>query len=71
MDYTVRKSYGVAVEFIGNAMNVLKWGAELWKDAGREERGPVFAPTYITGVHALYLEALLPASVLRFDVQVE
>ena len=53
---TVTKEYNVAVEYIGRALQLLKWGHETWKDASLEDKGVIFIDTFIQGVHALYID---------------
>ncbi|KAH8086672.1 hypothetical protein BXZ70DRAFT_899907, partial [Cristinia sonorae] len=62
MDQMIRRRYDVSVEFIGRALEFLKWGAETWKDSSTSDRGIVFSPSFIVGVHALYLDAYLNAT---------
>ena len=62
MDFTIKRRYDVGVEFIGRALEVLRWGLETWKDVPLQDRGAVFSESFIRGVHALYLDAYLPVS---------
>lgn len=57
MRSVITKEQTVAVEFIGRALQVLKWGHEMWRDASLEDKGVIFIDSFVQGVHALYIEA--------------
>ena len=48
-----------ALEFYNSAMEILKWGAERWRDVPFEEKGAIFQPTFIRGIKCLRLDLLL------------
>ncbi|KAF9041909.1 hypothetical protein BDZ89DRAFT_1156254 [Hymenopellis radicata] len=47
------------LEKFRNAITVLRWGAAIWKDIPREDRGAIFQTTFINGVRRLYLDAIM------------
>ena len=55
----LKDDIGTALDFFTSALNLLRWGKELWKDVSLEDKGEVFRPTFIRGVGCLRLEALL------------
>ena len=59
----ITKKHSASLEFLGRALDMLRWGSETWKDAAQEDKGAIFVPTFIAGVHALYLEAYMDVSV--------
>ncbi|KAF9041911.1 hypothetical protein BDZ89DRAFT_1034726 [Hymenopellis radicata] len=52
-----------------NAITVLRWGAKIWKDIPREDRGAIFETTFINGVRRLYLDAIMDHASTSTDVQ--
>jgi hypothetical protein len=50
------------LDFYTSAIEVLKWGAEFWKDVPYREKGNIFQPTFMRGVKCLRLDALLGVS---------
>ncbi|KAF9041899.1 hypothetical protein BDZ89DRAFT_1128597 [Hymenopellis radicata] len=52
-----------------NAITVLRWGAEIWKDVPREDRGAIFETTFINGVRRLYLDAIMDHASTSTEVQ--
>ncbi|TCD68826.1 hypothetical protein EIP91_009693 [Steccherinum ochraceum] len=61
MDSTVRGRDDVGVEFVGRALEIIRWGQEVWKDVHKDNRGAIFVPSFARGVHSLYLELYLGA----------
>ena len=59
IDDRIKDDIETALEFFASAMDLLRWGKELWKDVPFEEKGEVFRPAFIRGVRCLHLEALL------------
>lgn len=52
----ITREMSVAVEFIGRALQVLRWGHEIWRDASLEDKGVIFIDSFVQGVHALYIK---------------
>ncbi|KAG6911300.1 hypothetical protein DXG01_002139 [Tephrocybe rancida] len=50
---------GAAAEFVSDALQILQWGARVWKNVPKEERGVIFETTFIRGVKRLYLNILV------------
>jgi hypothetical protein len=61
----LKSNVETTIDFYTSALEVLKWGAELWKDVPFEDKGPVFQPTFIRGVKCLRLEALVKVNLVR------
>ncbi|KIK51357.1 hypothetical protein GYMLUDRAFT_252137 [Collybiopsis luxurians FD-317 M1] len=47
------------IEFIGRAIELIKWGREQFENVPKEDRGVIFEETFLRGVQMLHLEALL------------
>lgn len=62
MDFAMKDDCGSAVEYLGRALDVLRWGCETWKHAAQNDRGAIFCPSFISGTYALYLEAYIGVS---------
>ncbi|KIK55175.1 hypothetical protein GYMLUDRAFT_885155 [Collybiopsis luxurians FD-317 M1] len=48
-----------AIEAFKNALNVINWGRQLWKDVPKEQRGTMFDITFRRGVWNLYIFSLM------------
>ena len=46
-------------EFYRNALEILEWGSNLWKDVPSQDRGMIFEATFIRAVKRLYLKSLM------------
>ena len=46
-------------EFYRNALEILEWGSDLWKDVPNRDRGMIFDGTFIRAVKRLYLKSLM------------
>ncbi|KAG6841567.1 hypothetical protein C0991_009602 [Blastosporella zonata] len=53
---------GSYVEFVSDALQILEWGARVWKNVPTEERGVIFEDSFIRGVKRLYLNLLFEQS---------
>ena len=51
-------------EFYRNAVEVLEWGARVWKDVPKSDRGAIFEPSFIRGVKRLHLKSQMKVCVL-------
>ncbi|TCD61454.1 hypothetical protein EIP91_008411 [Steccherinum ochraceum] len=61
MESHLRHRNDVGVEFVGNALEMIRWGQEVWKDVPKHKMGATFAPTFKRGVHAMYLDLYMGA----------
>lgn len=52
----------MCVELLGQAIRVIKWGRETWKDVPALDRGAIFKPTFLRAVQSLRLDALMKVS---------
>ncbi|KAF5364634.1 hypothetical protein D9758_005557 [Tetrapyrgos nigripes] len=59
LDGGLRGNRAGQVEYIGNAVEIIKWGREVWEDVPRENRGAIFEETFLRGVQNLLLDAKL------------
>ena len=59
IEYVFDINVETAVDFYTSALEVLRWGAESWRDVPFGEKGNIFQPTFMRGVKCLRLEALL------------
>jgi hypothetical protein len=55
----IREAPSFALEFLGNALEVLDWGRQAWKNVSNEVRGTIFKSTFIRGVRSLHIRALM------------
>ncbi|KAG6911301.1 hypothetical protein DXG01_002140 [Tephrocybe rancida] len=53
------KTQGASAEFVFDALQVLEWGARVWRNVPAEDRGVIFEDTFIRGVKRLYLDFLV------------
>lgn len=58
-EYAFHGNAETTVDLYTSVLEVLKWGAELWKDVPSEDKGAVFQPTFIRGVKCLRLDAFM------------
>jgi len=56
---TLKNNVETALEFYTSAIEVLKWGAERWKDVPSEDKGAIFQPTFMRGIKCLRLDTLV------------
>ena len=59
MHDTILNQSEFAVEFLSRALEVLRWGLQTWRDVPQEDKGAIFAPSFIQGVHSLYLQVFM------------
>lgn len=64
---SLKDNVETALDFYTSAVEVLKWGAEFWKDVPYEEKGNVFQPTIVRGAKCLRLDALLGVNFYIFS----
>lgn len=60
----LRGAFGVKVEFLSRAIEVLEWGRTAWKNVPVDDRGVIFEDTFIHGLRAMHLEALMEVRLL-------
>ncbi|KAH8086614.1 hypothetical protein BXZ70DRAFT_1011706 [Cristinia sonorae] len=63
MEATVKNNHSAGVEFIGRALEILRWGCETWKDVAQDDKGAIFQESFVRGVHALYIEIYMKACI--------
>ncbi|KAH8086615.1 hypothetical protein BXZ70DRAFT_956205 [Cristinia sonorae] len=61
MEATMQNRNDVGVEFIGQALELLRWGCETWRDVPQDDKGAVFHQSFVRGVHARYLDVYMKA----------
>jgi len=61
MEQLIFNRNDVAVEFLGRALELLRWGLDMWKDIPQDLKGAVFCTSFIRGVHALYAATYMKA----------
>ncbi|KAJ7592877.1 hypothetical protein C8J56DRAFT_1045330 [Mycena floridula] len=62
LNFRVKQSPTSSVEYLGRSLEVLNWGRQVWKAVPTSDRGAIFDPTFVRGVHSLYVTALMEAS---------
>lgn len=55
-------NYTSAIEYHRNALNIINWGRQVWKDIPKDKRGIVFELTFRRGVWNMYLDTLMAVS---------
>ena len=51
-----------AVQWYGNILDVLDWGAERWKDVPNADRGYIFQKTFVRAIKRIRMGAYLSVS---------
>jgi hypothetical protein len=46
-------------EFYRRALDVIEWGRSTWKDVPKDDRGTIFDETFLRGLRAMHMEALM------------
>ncbi|KAF5378219.1 hypothetical protein D9757_009179 [Collybiopsis confluens] len=59
------------IEFLGRAVEVIKWGMVQFADVDKEDRGVIFEQTFLRGVQSLHLEAQLKVMMNADDKALE
>src|SRR5882762_2283476 len=57
--------YVTAVELYRQALEILEWGRQDWKDVTSNDRGTIFEITYVRGVKRFYMTALMEVGKFR------
>ncbi|KAJ7492235.1 hypothetical protein FB451DRAFT_1021432 [Mycena latifolia] len=52
-------SQGVAADYFRNALTVIEWGRETWKDVPRSDRGDIFDVLFMRSVNRLFVAAVM------------
>lgn len=65
MSADVCRQFVTAIEMYRQAVEILQWGREKWKDVSSEERGSMFELTYIRGVKRMYMTTLVEVCTSR------
>ncbi|KZT06216.1 uncharacterized protein LAESUDRAFT_184545 [Laetiporus sulphureus 93-53] len=50
-----------AIKDYSQALEVLEWGRQAWRDVKKEDRGIIFDDQFFRGVRSIYLQALMTA----------
>jgi hypothetical protein len=62
-----RANYVAQVEMYSRCIEILEWGQKAWANISCEKRGSVFEHTFVRGIRAMRLEALMEVCQLAFD----
>jgi len=54
-------NYTSAMEYHRNALSIINWGRQVWKDVPKDKRGIIFEITFRRGVWNMYLDSLMGA----------
>ncbi|KIK55173.1 hypothetical protein GYMLUDRAFT_146560, partial [Collybiopsis luxurians FD-317 M1] len=57
----VASNHSFAMEAHKNALNVINWGRQVWKDVPSNERGTIFDLSFRRGVWSMYIDTLMAA----------
>lgn len=55
----LRGRFDTAVEFYSRAIEVINWGRVAWENVSVEQRGVIFETSFLRGIRAMHLEALM------------
>lgn len=55
----IAQQYITAIELFREAVEILQWGRQKWKDVPSKEKGTMFEPTYIRAVKRIYMTTLI------------
>src|SRR5438876_9868626 len=61
----MRKNYVAREEFFRRAIDVIEWGRSAWKNVSRTERGAIFDETFLRGLRAMHMNALMEVRAFR------
>lgn len=53
---SLKDNVETGLDFYTSAIEILNWGAELWKNASSEEKGAIFQLTFVCGAKCLRLD---------------
>ncbi|KAK7052840.1 hypothetical protein VNI00_004159 [Paramarasmius palmivorus] len=59
LDGGARHNFRSESQYIGRAIEIIKWGRKEWADIDREDRGAIFVETFLRGVQTLHMESLI------------
>jgi hypothetical protein len=62
LDGGARQNYRSESQYIGRAIEIIKWGRKEWAGVDREDRGAIFVETFLRGVQTLHMESLINVS---------
>ena len=48
-----------AVHYYNEALQVLEWGKQVWRNASKQDRGTIFEDTFLRGVKSLRLDCYM------------
>ncbi|TCD68815.1 hypothetical protein EIP91_009682 [Steccherinum ochraceum] len=61
MESHTRGNGAGGVEFVGRALEILRWGHRTWKHVPQDDKGAIFSDSFMYGAHGLYLDILMQA----------
>ncbi|KAJ3556321.1 hypothetical protein NM688_g2091 [Phlebia brevispora] len=61
MESGLRNRHDTGVEFIGKAIEIIRWGRKTWQFVRKEDRGVIFEDTFLIGVQNMHLEIFMKA----------
>ncbi|KAK7052880.1 hypothetical protein VNI00_004200 [Paramarasmius palmivorus] len=59
LDGGMRHNWTSEAQYIGRAIEIIKWGRRVWADVAHEDRGVIFRETFLRGVQTLHMEAVI------------
>lgn len=62
------QDYKSAVEFYRSAITVLEWGLVVWKDVSQEDRGAIFALTFVRAIRRFLIEAYMVVCLIYVSI---
>ncbi|TCD68807.1 hypothetical protein EIP91_009674 [Steccherinum ochraceum] len=63
MESHIHQRHAGGVEYVGRALEIIRWGNRTWANVPAADRGAVFGDSFMHGVHAVYLDVLFEAAV--------
>ena len=58
----MRGDHAAALQFYNEAIELLEWGRQVWRDVPASDRGAVFEDTFLIGVKNIRLECYMNVS---------
>lgn len=64
MESHTRGNGAGGVEFVGRALEILRWGNKTWEYVPQDDKGAIFSDSFMYGVHGLYLGVLMQVRIM-------
>lgn len=59
MEDRLKNDTDAALQFLTSALELLRWGAEYWKEVPENDKGAIFQTSFIRGVKCMHLNIFM------------